>query len=40
MRLRFTKGINKQVILGLVDQMLANKVRQGRVGRVGGDLGF
>jgi hypothetical protein len=26
MRLRFTKGINKAVILGMVDQMLANKV--------------
>ncbi|KIZ05546.1 hypothetical protein MNEG_2415 [Monoraphidium neglectum] len=25
MRLRFTKGINKAVILGMVDQMLANK---------------
>jgi hypothetical protein len=28
MRLRFTKGINKAVILGMVDQMLANKVSQ------------
>lgn len=26
MRLRFTKGINKAVILGMVDTMLANKV--------------
>jgi membrane protease subunit (stomatin/prohibitin family) len=26
MKLRFTKGINKSVILGMVDAMLANKV--------------
>lgn len=28
MKLRFTKGINKSVILGMVDAMLANKVNR------------